>query len=153
VALELDLTEGPLEAQIDGSKIRQVLLNLIQNAAEAMEDGGAVTVRASGFPEGGGIVLAVQDDGPGIPPEQLKRVFEPFFSTKFSGTGLGLAIARSLVEQHGGTLQVDSEVGKGTNFYLILPGEEGEEPAPTSDSDAPDESELTEPALPGNDPA
>ena len=94
-----------------------MLLNLIQNAAEAMEDGGTVTVRASDFPEGGGIVLAVQDDGPGIPPEQLKRVFEPFFSTKFSGTGLGLAIARSLVEQHGGTLQVDSEVGKGTNFY------------------------------------
>ena len=86
-------------------------------------------------------------------PDQLKRVFEPFFSTKFSGTGLGLAIARSLVEQHGGTLQVDSEVGKGTNFYLILPGEEGEEPAPTSDSDAPDESELTEPKLPRNDPA
>ena len=153
VALELDLTEGPLEAQIDGSKIRQVLLNLIQNAAEAMENGGTVTIRASGFPEGGGIVLAVQDDGPGIPPDQLKRVFEPFFSTKFSGTGLGLAIARSLVEQHGGTLQVDSEVGKGTNFYLILPGEEGEEPAPTSDSDAPDGSELTEPELPGNDPA
>ncbi|MGB5295658.1 MAG: ATP-binding protein [Thermoanaerobaculia bacterium] len=133
VALELDLTEGPLEAQIDGSKIRQVLLNLIQNAAEAMEDGGTVTVRASDFPEGGGIVLAVQDDGPGIPPEQLKRVFEPFFSTKFSGTGLGLAIARSLVEQHGGTLQVDSEVGRGTNFYLILPGEETEEPPPVAD--------------------
>lgn len=125
VALELDLTDGPLEAQIDAAKIRQVLLNLIQNAAEAMEDGGTVTVRASEFPEGGGIVLAVQDDGPGIPPDQLKRVFEPFFSTKFSGTGLGLAIARSLVEQHGGTLQVDSEVGKGTNFYLILSGEEG----------------------------
>ncbi len=131
VALELDLTNGPLEAQVDGSKIRQVLLNLIQNAAEAMEDGGTVTVRASDFPEGGGIVLAVQDDGPGIPPEQLKRVFEPFFSTKFSGTGLGLAIARSLVEQHGGTLQVDSEVGRGTNFYLILPGEETEEPPPS----------------------
>ena len=125
VALELDLADGPLEAQIDGSKIRQVLLNLIQNAAEAMEDGGTVTVRASDFPEGGGIVLAVQDDGPGISPEQQKRIFEPFFSTKFSGTGLGLAIARSLVEQHGGTLQVDSEVGEGTNFYLILPGEEG----------------------------
>jgi signal transduction histidine kinase len=138
VALELDLSEGPLEAQIDGSKIRQVLLNLIQNAAEAMEDGGTVTVRASDFPEGGGIVLAVQDDGPGIPPDQLKRVFEPFFSTKFSGTGLGLAIARSLVEQHGGTLQVDSEVGKGTNFYLILPGDEGEAPqqAPESPQEA-----------------
>ena len=133
VALELDLTDGPLEAQIDGSKIRQVLLNLIQNAAEAMEDGGTVTVRASDFPEGGGIVLAVQDDGPGIAPDQLKRVFEPFFSTKFSGTGLGLAIARSLVEQHGGTLQVDSEVGRGTNFYLILPGDETEEPPPVTD--------------------
>ena len=78
-------------------------------------------------------MLAVQDDGPGIPPEQLRRVFEPFFSTKFSGTGLGLAIARSLVEQHGGTLQVDSEVGKGTNFYLILPGEETEAPPPVAD--------------------
>jgi len=142
---ELDLTDGPLEAQIDGPKIRQVLLNLIQNAAEAMEDGGTVTVRASDFPEGGGIVLAVQDDGPGIPPDQMKRVFEPFFSTKFSGTGLGLAIARSLVEQHGGTLQVDSEVGKGTNFYLILPGEEGEAPQPAPEATGEPESQREGP--------
>lgn len=145
VALELDLSEGPLEVKIDGPKIRQVLLNLIQNASEAMEGGGTVTIRASNFPEGGGVVLAVQDDGPGIPADQLKRVFEPFYSTKFSGTGLGLAIARSLVEQHGGTLQVDSEVGKGTNFYLILPWEESEKQDRAAETSGPSEPEQSSP--------
>jgi len=148
VALELDLTHGPLMARIDAAKIRQVLLNLIQNAAEAMESGGTVTVRASDFPEGGGIVLAVQDDGPGISPEQQRRIFEPFFSTKFSGTGLGLAIARSLVEQHGGTLQVDSELGMGTTFYLLLPGEDSGQPELPSEGAAAPEPTPAEPESP-----
>ena len=111
--------------EIDPAKIRQVLVNLIQNAAEAIAatpgQGGRITVRASGFPAEAAVVVAVEDDGPGIPAEQLASVFEPFFTTKFTGTGLGLAISKSLVEQHGGRIEVTSEPGKGTSFLIILP--------------------------------
>ena len=104
-----------------------MLVNLIQNAAEAIaatpEQGGRITVRASGFPAEAAVVVAVEDDGPGIPAEQLASVFEPFFTTKFTGTGLGLAISKSLVEQHGGRIEVTSEPGKGTSFLIILPAE------------------------------
>ena len=108
--------------QLDAAKIRQVLVNLIQNAAEAMQEtGGRITVRASGFPAEAAVVVAVEDNGPGIPAEQLASVFEPFFTTKFTGTGLGLAISKSLVEQHGGRIEVTSQPGKGTSFLIILP--------------------------------
>ena len=108
--------------ELDPAKIRQVLVNLIQNAAEAMpEQGGRITVRASGFPAEAAVVIAVEDNGPGIAPDQLASIFEPFFTTKFTGTGLGLAISKSLVEQHGGRIEVTSELGKGTSFLLILP--------------------------------
>ncbi len=110
--------------QVDPAKIRQVLVNLIQNAAEAMaERGGHVTVRASGFPAESAVVLAVEDDGPGIPAEQIGSLFEPFFTTKFTGTGLGLAISKSLVEQHGGRIEVSSQPGSGTTFLIILPAQ------------------------------
>jgi signal transduction histidine kinase len=98
-----------------------VLVNLIQNAAEAMKNGGHVAVRASRFPDGGGVILAVADDGPGIPDADHERIFQPFFTTKFTGTGLGLAITRSLVEQHGGRIDLDSEPGRGTTFFVVLP--------------------------------
>jgi signal transduction histidine kinase len=113
------------EAQLDAGKVRQVLVNLVQNAAEAMgERGGRITVRASALPDSGGVVLAVEDDGPGIDAETLPHLFEPFFTTKFSGTGLGLAISKGLVEQHGGTMEVDSQVGRGTTFFVFLPAAE-----------------------------
>lgn len=120
--LALEVASGPVTAHIDSVKIRQVLLNLINNAADAMESGGTVTIRAAPLGNGdNGLVLSIQDEGPGIPKEQRQRIFDPFFSTKFTGTGLGLAIARSLVEQHGGTLEVKSEVGKGSTFLVLLP--------------------------------
>lgn len=122
-SLELEVAAGTVSARIDPDKIRQVLVNLIGNAADALESGGTVTIRAAPLVEVGGIVLSVHDDGPGIPEEQQHSIFEPFFSTKFSGTGLGLAIARSLVEQHGGTLEVESEPGKGSTFLVLLPVE------------------------------
>jgi len=120
-SLHLEMASGPVSAFIDSGKIRQVLVNLINNAADAMESGGMVTIRAAPLGNGGGIVLGIQDEGPGIPEEQRQRIFEPFFSTKFTGTGLGLAIARSLVEQHGGTLEVESEIGRGSTFLMLLP--------------------------------
>jgi len=123
--------EGILpEIPLDAAKIRQVLLNLVQNAGEAMgEKGGHVTVRASALPRRREVVLAVEDDGPGISSGDVDRIFEPFFTTKFTGTGLGLTISKNLIEQHGGRIEVDSEAGRGTTFFVFLP--ESGPPRPT----------------------
>ena len=121
VELSTESASGLPLLEIDPTKIRQVLVNLIQNAAEAMQErGGKIAVRASGFPAESAVVIAVEDNGPGIAPDQLANVFEPFFTTKFTGTGLGLAISKSLVEQHGGRIEVTSEFGRGTSFLVIL---------------------------------
>jgi signal transduction histidine kinase len=126
--------EGVLpEIPHDAAKIRQVLLNLVQNASEAMgEKGGHVTIRASALPRRREIVLAVEDDGPGISPGDVDRIFEPFFTTKFTGTGLGLTISKSLIEQHGGRIEVDSEAGRGTTFFVFLPESGPPRPAPAA---------------------
>ncbi len=122
ISLVYDFSPGTKETWMDGAKIRQVLINLIQNAAEAMENGGNIVVRLGSFPDtGDGLILAVEDDGPGIPEGVQGKICEPFFTTKFSGTGLGLAITKGLVEQHGGTLELDSTPGRGTTFYVLLP--------------------------------
>ncbi|MCP4201288.1 MAG: hypothetical protein GY769_05065 [bacterium] len=122
VALRYEIAPDTGQVRVDSAKIRQVLINLIQNAAEAMDEGGSIVLRAGKFPEAeGGLILAVEDDGPGISEEQQEKIFEPFFTTKFSGTGLGLAIAHRLVEQHGGSLELDSEPGRGSTFYVLLP--------------------------------
>jgi signal transduction histidine kinase len=122
IALTAEVAPSLPALRLDPAKIRQVLVNLIQNAAEALDGrGGRITVRATGFPDGDGVVIAVGDDGPGIAPEVLDRVFQPFFTTKFTGTGLGLAISKSIIEQHGGRIEIDSAVEQGTTIYLFLP--------------------------------
>jgi len=133
VELRFETGEALPAVRIDAAKLRQVLINLVQNAAEAMgEGGGHIVVRASGFAAEHAVVLAVEDDGPGIALADQARLFEPFFSTKFSGTGLGLAISKTLVEQHGGRIEVDSEPGRGTRFLIVLP----ESPPPDSTNSA-----------------
>ncbi len=122
VTLRTELAGDLPALQLDAAKFRQVLMNLIQNAAEAMpEAGGNVIVRAASFPSEAAVVVTVEDDGPGIAAEPLQHLFEPFFTTKFAGTGLGLPISKSLVEQHGGRIEVTSEAGRGTSFLIILP--------------------------------
>jgi PAS domain S-box-containing protein len=112
----------------DGRMLKQILLNLLANAIKFTEPGGRVEVTAERGP-GGGLSLAVADSGCGIEPEQLAHIFEPFqrgaadVRRKNAGTGLGLAISRRLAELHGGTLEVASEVGKGSRFTLRLPAE------------------------------
>jgi signal transduction histidine kinase len=128
VKLAVEASAADVTARVDPGKIRQVLINLIGNAADAMSDGGTIDLRVGPLPEGAGAIIAVRDDGPGIPEELAQRIFEPFFTTKFSGTGLGLAIARSLVEQHGGTLQFETEPGRGTTFFVVLPDRDENEP-------------------------
>ncbi len=112
--------------QADRQLLRQVFLNLLTNAGDAMPDGGTLWLRvAAGSLEGGrpAVVIEFADTGVGIPPEDLPRVMEPFFTTKEEdkGTGLGLAICRRAVQQHGGTIDISSEVGRGTAVRIALP--------------------------------
>jgi PAS domain S-box-containing protein len=110
----------------DVSALQQVTLNLLSNAREAMADGGTVTIetrRARG--QAGWIELVISDTGPGIPPEALPRIFDPFFTTKSGGTGLGLAISYGIVQDHGGTIHVDSAPGRGTTFTVGFPATVG----------------------------
>jgi signal transduction histidine kinase len=103
-------------------EIRQVLINLIDNALQAMgnKDGGKVIVDIVKVPNNK-IKISVTDNGPGIPEDILKKIFEPLFSTKPKGTGLGLAVVKRVVERHNGTIEVQSKVGVGTSFILTFP--------------------------------
>jgi len=117
VTLTLRGADGPTEATVDGPKIHQVLQNLLRNAIEASPPGGVVDVLIE--PIDGGVALRVRDQGAGIPPEVLARIYEPFFSTKESGTGMGMAIVHSLVSLHGGEIHV--RANGGTEFSVHLP--------------------------------
>jgi signal transduction histidine kinase len=110
---------GPVHLLADASLIRQVVLNLVGNAMDAMPDGGTLTVALHKAP--GRVQLWVKDTGVGIAPENLERLFTPFFTTKESGTGLGLPLTYRIVEAHGGRLEVQSKVGVGTSFLVELP--------------------------------
>lgn len=118
--VELDLGELP-ELRVNPSQINQVLLNLITNAAQAIEGYGKVRIQSRADDEG--ITISVEDNGSGIPAAHLHRIFEPFFSTKpqGEGTGLGLPIARKIIAEHGGGIEVHSTVGEGTRFVVRLP--------------------------------
>jgi two-component system NtrC family sensor kinase len=98
-----------------------VFLNIINNAVYAMKDGGSLTLRSTR--EGATVRIAFEDSGPGIPVDVLGRIFDPFFTTKpeVSGTGLGLSVSLGIVQSHGGTIDVKSEIGVGTAFTVTLP--------------------------------
>jgi signal transduction histidine kinase len=107
-------------ARCDAEQIYQVALNLLVNAVQILPAGGHVAVRTvvAGSDRVG---FEVSDDGPGIPPELRERIFTPFFSAREGGTGLGLALVQRMVQAHQGTVTVDSEVGRGTTFRVLLP--------------------------------
>ena len=117
----------PADLQVDPQQIKQVLINLIQNAADAIGKNGIITLRArTGFRRlqdrsVPAVVLEVTDTGKGIAPEIEQRLFDPFFTTKEGGTGLGLSIAASLIEKHGGALQYRTQMKHGTTFGIVLP--------------------------------
>lgn len=116
--LELQVAPG-LFALADTQSLTQVFENLVSNAREAMGPLGHLVVSAQAGP--GSVQIRLQDDGAGIPPEHLDRLFEPFFTTRQSGTGLGLATVRNLMLQNRGDIRVESTLGMGTTFFLELP--------------------------------
>ncbi|MEW6719186.1 MAG: ATP-binding protein [Thermodesulfobacteriota bacterium] len=105
----------------DAAQIKQVFLNLMVNACEAMESGGVLSIRCWENHRPREVVVEVGDTGPGIPEENLKKIFDPFFTTKGKGTGLGLSVVRGIVTRHGGRLEVDSGRGRGTRIRVVLP--------------------------------
>ena len=123
VRLVRALSPSLLPVLADRSQIEQVFTNILQNAAEAMEEGGILTVTSASSQDGHFVQVEIADTGPGIHEEHVEKIFEPFFTTKEvgHGTGLGLAISYGIVERHEGRLSVQSEAGKGTTFSIQLP--------------------------------
>jgi len=122
IAFRLDLAEGALPVEGDHGQLEQVVMNLVVNASDALEHGGEVAIR-SGRGDDGGVWLAVEDDGPGVPPALRTRIFEPFFTTKPAdkGTGLGLSVVHGIVDRHGGGIAVEERGGGGSVFRVTLP--------------------------------
>ena len=135
VRLQGDQDAAPVLARVDPSQLQQALTNLVVNAIQACKSGGCVRARA-GFEqvaadatgarrEGRHAVLEVSDDGEGIPPDRLAAIFDPFFTTKGvgEGTGLGLSVAHGIATEHGGFIDVESNVGRGSRFRIFVPAE------------------------------
>jgi len=119
LTIERSVPEALPQVWADRDQALQVLLNLVRNALDAMPEGG--TLRVAGRPAGDGVALEVADTGPGIAPEDLPHLFEPYFTRKEGGTGLGLAIAQRIAEEHGGRLEVKTSPGQGATFTFWLP--------------------------------
>ena len=119
VRLQGDLADGLPITMGDANQLKQAFLNIMNNAIQSMEEGGEV--RVSTFQQGQWIVVRIADNGPGIPEEVMGKLFVPFFTTRKSGSGLGLAVTRRIVENHGGEIDVESEIGKGTAFEVRIP--------------------------------
>ncbi len=147
VSLHYDLAENLPTVEVDAAQIRQVVMNLVTNAAEAMgKQGGQITLttgiqfadeaylqtanQPQDLPAGDYVYLEVSDQGCGMDPDTRERLFEPFFTTKFQGRGLGLAAVLGIVNGHRGTIKVNSEPGRGSSLKVLLPVGEGAAPKP-----------------------
>ena len=122
--LKVQLPEGPIFVMGEENRYRQVVLNLVFNAFSAVQPGGHVNILLAEDPNSGRhgcVELTVQDDGIGIPKENMEKVFKPFYTTRQGGTGLGLAISRRITKQYGWDLSLQSEEGKGTIARLVMP--------------------------------
>jgi two-component system NtrC family sensor kinase len=127
VTLHDGLPEQPVMVTYDAQQIEQVLINLITNAIQAMPDGGDLFIDLEHLDER--VEVSVRDEGIGIPEEYLGKIFDPFFTTKAEGegTGLGLSVSYGIVSEHGGHIDVESELGQGTTFKVTLPVEQDQE--------------------------
>jgi signal transduction histidine kinase len=119
IDLIVRISEEPLRMNMESNILRMALIHLVRNAIEATPTGGNVTIKTSGDHER--VVVEVTDTGPGIPKEEIDRIFEPFFSTKKHRFGMGLSLVKQIVSEHLGEIEVESEMGKGTTFKLLFP--------------------------------
>jgi len=120
VQLVTEIADEPLPAKIDSDLFKQALLNIVINGAQAMADGGTLTIRAH-RQDSDDAQIEVQDTGPGIPPAIRDKIFNLYFTTKKSGSGIGLAMTYRIMQLHNGSIHFDTRVGEGTIFYLTLP--------------------------------
>jgi len=145
--VHFSIPDGLWPAEVDPAQISQVVLNLVINAAEAMPEGGVVAIAAANatldaasgipLPPGRYVKLVVRDTGVGIAPENLSRIFDPYFTTKGAGSGLGLAVVHSILRNHGGHVQVQSRIGVGSTFEAYLPAAEAPAQPAAPSPDAP----------------
>jgi signal transduction histidine kinase len=119
VTMRSSLSGGQVMCRVDPDLIKQAILNLFINSVQAMSDGGELMVRSSVC--GDDAQIEIIDTGPGIAPEHQGKVFDPYYTTRSGGTGLGLPTCRRIIEEHGGHIELHSEVGKGTSFTITLP--------------------------------
>lgn len=129
VNLSLELADDLPPILVDAGQMQQSLINLIQNAIEATEPGGSITITSRFEKQKKSIEIAVTDTGEGISAEDLRKIFDPFYTNKEQGTGLGLAITHGIVEQHGGKIEVSSQKGEGSTFTIRLPVDPGDKNA------------------------
>lgn len=137
IRVETQFDPAAPSAMANGNQIQQVLLNLLINARQAMQQGGLILIKLAFDPATNMVELVVRDNGCGMPPDVMRRIFDPFYSTKAGpdasgkgGTGLGLSMCRDIIEAHNGRIRVDSSVGKGTAFTLKLPAVQTVAPVP-----------------------
>ncbi len=137
ISVDMDIDENLPEVSVIGNQIQQILMNLLINARQAMSSGGQLVIKLKQNSQTNSVDLSVRDYGPGIPQDKLRRIFEPFYSTKSGpdesgkgGTGVGLSTCKNIIEAHGGKIRVESSVGKGTCFTLMLPMEKQKSPVP-----------------------
>jgi len=121
IEVKKDFDPNLPNVKIDTGKIKQVLWNLMINAAEAMPDGGKLTIATSLSEKQKHVIIKITDTGKGIPKDNINKLFDPFFTTKESGSGLGLAVTYGIIQQHQGSIKANSKVGQGTTFTVVLP--------------------------------
>lgn len=136
IEIELDIAEVP-KAPVIGNQIQQVLMNLLINSRQAMPEGGRLILRLKFDQQAKTVDISVRDYGTGIPQDKLRKIFDPYFTTKAGpdetgkgGTGLGLAACKNIIDAHGGKIRVESSVGKGTCITIKLPTTRQSVPAP-----------------------
>ena len=122
IETKLELDNSSVAGMLDEPSIRATTLNLVLNAVQAMPAGGHLTISTSR--NGDKLLMAIRDTGPGMTPDQIKQIFEPFNTTKSRGLGLGMPYAQKVIQQHGGQIVVESQPGKGTEVKIELPANE-----------------------------
>ncbi len=135
ISVDIDIEKDIPEISAIGNQVQQVLMNLLINARQAMTEGGQLVIKLKKNLQSNTVDLSVRDYGPGISQEKLRKIFDPFYSTKAGpdetgkgGTGVGLSTCKNIIEAHGGKIRVESSLGKGTCFTLMFPMEKQKSP-------------------------